>query len=114
MFSLLIIGFLLILAIVLLSIGIGWRWMETRRKAQMAGKMIATAAGKDPGMKVTVLRGQAAAHSLGAAFRRTSIFSRLTHWIEQAGTGWTRSASWRSRWFSPPRDCWSDFYFHSC
>lgn len=84
----LIIGFLVIFSAVLLAIGLGWRWFESRRKAQVT-KVLETTTGQVAYEKVTILRDRLTEEGLTKVLASLPLYASIEKKIEQSGLAWT-------------------------
>src|ERR1043166_1070314 len=84
----LIIGFLVIFSAVLLAIGLGWRWFESRRKAQVT-KVLETTTGQVAYEKVTILRDRLTEEGLTKVRASLPLYASIEKKIEQSGLAWT-------------------------
>jgi len=83
----LVIGFLVIFAVVLLAIGLGWRWIESQRKGEVS-KILRNASGERLA-EVTILRDQPAGGGFSRMFAELPVYSAIQTRIEQAGVSWS-------------------------
>ncbi|PYT11173.1 MAG: hypothetical protein DMG59_27155, partial [Acidobacteria bacterium] len=72
----------------LLAIGLGWRWFESRRKAQVT-KVLETTTGQVAYEKVTILRDRLTEEGLTKVLASLPLYASIEKKIEQSGLAWT-------------------------
>ncbi len=84
------ISFFVILAVVLITVSVGWAAIEARRKKKVVG-MLETVAGKTPGVETTVLKdlGETREDGLTRLLANLNISKNIEAHIHQAGLDWT-------------------------
>jgi tight adherence protein B len=88
MWTWLLIAFLVILAAELLSVSLGWRWVEARHVARVT-EIFRAASGKPAREKAAILRSQQAEQALPEIAVVRFVHAALRKKIEQAGRDWT-------------------------
>lgn len=83
-------AFLVLFAVVLIAVSVGYRFLESQRKSQVQG-MLQTVSGNAPEAESTILVNRATVSSFDAAINRTALSIRLGRMIQQAGLQWTVS-----------------------
>ncbi len=85
-----IFAFLVLFAVVLVAVSMGYRVLEAQRKSQVHG-MLQTASGVAPESESTILVDRTSVSSLDAAIKKTPMAVQLGRMIQQAGLQWTVS-----------------------
>lgn len=87
--SLMVVLFLVIFAFVLISISVGFKVIEDRRKKKVQGILATAAAAGGSYSQTKVLHDEREEHPFERAITRLSHVARLTEMIQQAGLDWT-------------------------
>lgn len=87
--TVLVVSFLLIFALVLIAVSVGWGFLESQRKKKVVG-MLQTVAGETVITETTVLKEAGAEEDpLNRLIARLNITQKLQTQIQQAGMDWT-------------------------
>jgi tight adherence protein B len=85
------VSFLVLFAIVMMAVSVGYRVLETQRKKQVEGMLNVVAGNPVEGSESVILEQSKGDDPLETFFRKTGEFERLRKFIQQAGLTWSVS-----------------------
>lgn len=90
MLIIILVSFLVIFALVMVAVSVGWNFVEAQRKKKVMG-MLEVAAGGEPAPESTLLKETATegGDGLDRVLNRFNLVRKLTEHIQQAGLEWT-------------------------
>lgn len=84
-----IVSFLVLFAIVMVAVSLGYRFLETQRKKQVEGMLNVVSGEPAEGLQSVVLAPPAQDNPLDTFFRKTGDLDRIRKFIQQAGLDWS-------------------------
>jgi len=83
------VSFLVLFAIVMVAVSVGYRFLEAQRKKQVEGMLNVVSGNPSEGLEPVVLEPSAADDPLETFIRKTGELERLRKFIQQAGLTWS-------------------------
>jgi len=83
------VSFLVLFAIVMVAVSMGYRFLEAQRKKQVEGMLSVVTGEPTEGLESVVLEPPAGDDAIEAFFRKTGELERLHKFIQQAGLTWS-------------------------
>jgi len=87
--AIIIVSFLVLFAVVMVAVSVGYRLLETQRKKQVEGMLNVVSGNPVEGPQSVVLDAPAADNPIDTFFRKTGDFDRIKKFIQQAGLTWS-------------------------
>jgi len=87
--AIIIVSFLVLFAVVMVAVSVGYRLLETQRKKQVEGMLNVVSGNPVEGQQSVVLDAPAADNPIDTFFRKTGDFDRIKKFIQQAGLTWS-------------------------
>jgi len=87
--AIIIVSFLVLFAVVMIAVSLGYRFIETQRKKQVEGMLNVVSGNPVEGSQSVVLDAPTEDNPLDKFFQRTGDLERIRRFIQQAGLDWT-------------------------
>ena len=87
--AIIIVSFLVLFAVVMVAVSLGYRFLETQRKKQVEGMLNVVSGNPTEGLQSVVLDAPAEDNPVDTFFRKTGDLERIQKFIQQAGLTWS-------------------------
>jgi tight adherence protein B len=87
--AIIVVSFLVLFAVVMVAVSLGYRFLETQRKKQVEGMLNVVSGNPVEGLQSVVLDAPAEDNPLDKFFQKTGDLDRIRRFIQQAGLDWT-------------------------
>jgi tight adherence protein B len=87
--AIIIVSFLVLFAVVMIAVSLGYRFIETQRKKQVEGMLNVVSGNPVEGSQSVVLDAPTEDNPLDKFFQKTGDLERIRRFIQQAGLDWT-------------------------
>jgi tight adherence protein B len=87
--AIIIVSFLVLFAVVMIAVSLGYRFLETQRKKQVEGMLNVVSGNPVEGIQSVVLDAPAEDNPLDKFFQKTGDLERIRKFIQQAGLDWS-------------------------
>jgi len=87
--AIIIVSFLVLFAVVMIAVSLGYRFLETQRKKQVEGMLNVVSGNPVEGLQSVVLDAPGEDNPLDKFFQKTGDLDRIRKFIQQAGLDWS-------------------------